>query len=46
MFSNEACASPCHRFVRGGVDQETGMIQCAKCWMWFIDEELPEEPDA
>lgn len=47
MFSDEACASPCPRFVRGGVDPETGMIECARCnQMWFVEDEIQEESDA
>jgi hypothetical protein len=45
MFSDEACSYPCQRFIKGGTDQNTGMIQCARCLMWFIDEEI-EETDA
>lgn len=43
MFSNEACAYPCPRFVRGGVDPDTQMVQCSKCLMWFVEDEDPIE---
>jgi hypothetical protein len=46
MFSDEACASPCPRFVKGGTDPETGMIQCAKCLMFFVDDEIIEDANA
>jgi hypothetical protein len=39
MFNENACASPCKRFVRGAVDAQTGMIKCARCDHWFVDDD-------
>lgn len=47
MFSDDACASPCLRFVKGGVDPETDMIQCGRCGEWFVDDDPTiDESDA
>ena len=48
MFSEIACAMPCPRFVAGAKDENTGMVQCMSCRMWFLDDDPidPEPPDA
>jgi hypothetical protein len=48
MFSDDACGYPCPRFVKGGTDPQTDMVQCAVCLMWFVDEDPidPDDPDA
>jgi hypothetical protein len=45
MFNDEACSGyPCPRFVRGAIDPETEMVQCARCLaMWFVIDEDPIE---
>jgi hypothetical protein len=39
VYNQDACASPCMRFVPGKVD-ENGMVACAVCDMWFV----PDDP--
>ena len=36
-FDDNICASPCPRFVAAKVDEDTGMVSCANCSMWFLD---------
>lgn len=45
MFNDDACATPCHRFVKGAVDDDTGLVQCARCAMWFCDDDPTVDDD-
>ena len=38
VFAEGKCATPCPRFVPGAED-ENGMIACANCDMWFLDDD-------
>lgn len=45
MYNDDACASPCLRFVKGTVDDDTDMIQCGRCGMWFVDSDPTADDD-